>query len=362
MIGDVLLVGSVPFDTVEEVMRTCGTTVGDRVLAVPDGEIGLRSTWIGALPHMSYEKCPDLEPVHVVAPEDVKSPDHHGPDLLDAFATFRLRPGVTETSFELHFGPEAIRSYAVFTRLRSEGVIPEGVRFQVSIPFTSDATDIFFPEPADREIVTRAYETSVQRMIREILEHVPADDLVIQWDYCSEVLHCIGAFDAIWPPAPGDTPEARFERYTNREYVAPLSQGIPDEVMLGYHICFGTWGGWPIGRVLDIGLCVRLAGALVANTPHRVDFVHLPSMPDPAPDYFRPLADLDIGDTKVFLGIELSDGLDALMRRAQMAREHLPQFGLAHYCGYGREEPARVRELLTEIRDGAERLAAGSRA
>lgn len=355
--GDVLLVGSVPLESVEDVLRTCGRAVGDRVLALPDGEIGERSTWIGALPHLTYERNPDLEPLHVVAPEDVRSPDGHGEGLLDAFGTFRLRPGVTETRFDLHFGPAALASYATFGRLREEGTIADDVRFQVSVPFTSDAIDIFFPEPADRPVVTQAYERGVQDMIAMLLEEIPAGDLAIQWDYCSEVLHCIGVLDAHAPEAPTVSLEDRFRWFTSPEYVAPLSQTIPDEVLVGYHLCFGTWGGWPIGEVLDIGLCVRLANALVASTPHRVDFVHLPGMPDPPEDYFAPLADLDVGDARVFLGIELADGVQALLRRAEQARRHLPEFGIAHYCGYGREQPARVRELLDDLHTGAERLA-----
>jgi hypothetical protein len=257
----------------------------------------------------------------------------------------------------LHFGHEAVKSYAVFRRMREKGLIGQDVRFQVGLPFTSDAIDLFFPEPGDYPIVTKAYERSVQDTIALILRHVPADDLVIQWDYCSEVLHCIGALDQFAPEKPTATLEERFQRFTSREYVAPLSETIPDNVVVGYHLCFGTWGGWPVGRVLDISLLVRLANALVANTPHRVDYIHLPGMPDSPEDYFAPLADLRIGGARVFLGIELADGVDALVRRAEQARAYLPDFGIAHYCGYGREEPARVRQLLDDIRIGAQRIA-----
>jgi hypothetical protein len=46
-----------------------------------------------------------------------------------------------------------------------------------------------------------------------------------------------------------------------------------------------------------------------------------------------------------------------MVRRATSARKFLPEFGVAHYCGYGREEPARVSELLADIVAGADRLA-----
>lgn len=359
--GDVLLVGSVPLASVEEVLRTCGRAVGDRVFALPDGEVGERSTWIGALPHMSYVDNPDLEAITLIPREQVVSPDGQHDDLLSgSFSTFRLKPGVTETRFDLHFGPAAISSYEVFQRLREEGTIPEGVRFQVCIPFTSDAIDIFFPEPADHPIVTRAYEDSVRATIDSILEHVPADDLAIQWDYCSEVLHVIGALDRFAPTPPPGTSEERFQRLTSPEYLAPLSKSIPDEVLVGYHLCYGTWGGWPMTEVRDLDLCVRLANALVANTPHRIDFMHLPSMPDPDEEFFAPLARLEVGDARVFLGIECSDGLEALMHRAELARRHLPDFGIAHYCGYGRDDGADISALLADSREAARRLAGES--
>ena len=41
------LVGSVPLSDSSEVSRTAGSILGDRLLRMPDGEIGVRSNWIG---------------------------------------------------------------------------------------------------------------------------------------------------------------------------------------------------------------------------------------------------------------------------------------------------------------------------
>lgn len=355
--GDVLLVGSVPFKTVDDVFRTCGKTLGDHLLALPDGEVGDRSVWIGALPHLTYAKNPDLEPLTVVNPEDVQSPEGHSDDLISStLGTFKLRPGVTETHFDLHFTAEALRSYETFTQLREQGVVPAGVRFQVSLPFTFDAIHLFFPEERDRKIVSRAYENAIQTTVARILEHVPANDLAIQWDYCIEVLDVLGWTDKFVSWTQPATPDERIRAHTAPEYLRPLSEDIPDEVLLGYHLCYGTWGGWPDAGVPDLQLGVRLANALVANTPHRVDYVHVPAMPQPDEHFFEPLDDLSIGATKVFLGAELGDGVEALVQRASLARPHLPEFGIAHYCGYGRDDPDRVRQLLKDLRDGARRI------
>ncbi|PXX00358.1 hypothetical protein [Mycolicibacterium moriokaense] len=357
--GDVLIVGSAPFETVGDALQEFATRLGDRVSTLPDGEVGVRNAFINVLPQLTYDKNPDLEPINVVSIEKaVQEPDEHGYEaMLASLGTYKLKPGVTETRFDLHFGHAAVESYETFARLRDEGVIGEGVRFQVDIPTTANAIDLFFPVPSDRPIVVKAYEESVKEMIALLLRTIPADSLAIQLDYCAEVVNCSGALDDLLPDGSSLPPlDVRLAYYTSAEYLSPLAEAIPDEVVLGYHLCYGTWGGWPGSRVPDLGLITRLANGLVANTHHRVDYVHLPTMPNPTDEFFAPLADLDIGDTKVFLGIELADGIDALMRRIEQARRHLPDFGLAHYCGYGRERRSRVIELLEDLRVASDYL------
>jgi len=361
-IGDVLLVGSVPFDSVEEVLETCARSLGSHAYALPDGEIGPRKNWIQGLPGMTFSKNPDLDPIRVVPPDEVKSPTSHDPEQMKATrSTYRLKPGITETTLELPYAEAAIRSYEAFKTLRAAADIDPGLRFQVSLPCTRAGTVGFFPDPADHAVVIRAYERAIRSDIQEILRHVPADDLVIQWDYCSELLDILGARDKYLDGDPGTgtlASDERFEKYTSKDYLAPMTDAIPEEVLMGYHICYGTWGGWPMTEVEDIGFCVRLANALAGNTPRRVDFFHLPAMRDADDAFFRPLEDLRVGEAKIFLGLELADGVEAMVRRADSARKFLPEFGVSHYCGYGREEPARVRELLADIVAGADRIAA----
>ena len=357
--GDVLVVGSAPFDTVDDALQQFATRLGDRVTALPDGEVGVRNAWICVLPQLTYDKNPDLEPINVVSIERAVQEPEDGSfaAMMAALGTYKLKPGVSETRFDLHFGHAAVESYEQFARLRDKGVIGEGVRFQVGIPTTSNGIDLFFPVPSDRPIVYKAYEESVKETIALLLRTIPADSLAIQLDYCSEVVNCSGAHDDAVPAGTPLPPiDARVARYTSAEYLSPLVEAIPDDVVLGYHLCYGTWGGWPGARVPDLGLIARLANGIVANTPHRVDYVHLPTMPNATDEFFAPLADLDIGDTKVFLGIEHGDGIDALKQRIEQARRHLPEFGIAHYCGWGREQSARVVEQLDDLRLAADYL------
>ena len=44
---EVHLVGSMPLSDSSKMFRTAGSILGDRLLRMPDGEIGVRSNWIG---------------------------------------------------------------------------------------------------------------------------------------------------------------------------------------------------------------------------------------------------------------------------------------------------------------------------
>ena len=63
---------------------------------------------------------------------------------------------------KLAYSRAAISSYEVFRRLRDEGVVPEGVRFQAAIPGAWDAISPYFPDPGDWPIVTAAWNRAVQ--------------------------------------------------------------------------------------------------------------------------------------------------------------------------------------------------------
>jgi hypothetical protein len=58
---ELLLVGSVPLETPEEVFRTCARTIGKFVPAPTDGESGDRSLWIIMLAYRVFHGHPDIE-------------------------------------------------------------------------------------------------------------------------------------------------------------------------------------------------------------------------------------------------------------------------------------------------------------
>ena len=109
----------------------------------------------------------------------------------------------------------------------------------------------------------------------------------------------------------------------------------------------------------DLGLCVRMTKQAIARTDRRVDYVHMPALKHPEPDFFAPLAELDGEDVDVYLGIiHHTDSVDGFIERMAMARRYRARFGIASVCGYGRVDPAELPHILAVHRDCAAALRA----
>ncbi len=145
-----------------------------------------------------------------------------------------------------------------------------------------------------------------------------------------------------WPKL---TTDEKLERHASQ--LGALGDAIPDGALLGFHWCYGTWGGWPSVAMKDLEFCVRMSNEAVGRAGRHVDYVHMPVVREPGEAFFTPLDDLDIGDTRVFLGIvHHTDTIDAFRRRRDLARKHLRAFGIGSVCGYGRVEPEEVQHIL----------------
>ena len=111
--GKVLLLGSVPFDTAEQVFRTCAECVGDLVTGLPDGEVGYRAQWINFLAAKVYCEHPSLETVRrpkTAAGESGWAPREYGDNWL-----FKVKKGVKSLRFEdLGYAREAEQSTPPF--------------------------------------------------------------------------------------------------------------------------------------------------------------------------------------------------------------------------------------------------------
>ena len=123
--------------------------------------------------------------------------------------------------------------------------------------------------------------------------------------------------------------------------VTRLTRLIPEEVLVGYHLCYGTFPTWPMHEARDMELLVKMANYAVEKSGRTVDWLHLAGPRDLRSEdnrFFAPLADLETPDTRVYLGIVLPvDGAEGLRRRHATASQYLDDFGVAMYCGFGRQ-------------------------
>jgi len=339
--SELLLVGSLPADSTEGALRSAAGFFGDLVFALPDGETGPRAAWV------SYERERLARPnPGIVVLRETESPTGLPRHAYET-PVFGIRPGVSE----LHWDTwpridDAIEGYAVFSKLRADGVIPGGLRFQVGLPFPASALNAFKAHfAADYPVAERAFEDLVVRELQRLTEAIPPGDLAIQWDVCYEVLDLEGKL--AW------TSEGAWERFAGP--VTRLTRLIPDDVLVGYHLCYGTFPEWPMYEASDMGALVRMANYAVASSGRTVDWLHLAGpryLRSEDRSFFRPLADLEPGDARVFLGIVLPiDGDAGLRRRMATASRYVTDFGVAMYCGFGRQPGKDGTETMRDHAD-----------
>jgi hypothetical protein len=337
--NNLLLVGSVPLDSVEEVMRTFGGALAKHLPAIPDGEVGERRSWVNRLSYQIFNGHADLETIR--RPQSVDGVEQLLPRSRDDAWNFKVRPGVERVRFghpgsRLGYARDAVASYFVFRTLREKGIIPAGVRFQISMPMVNSVIrPLYFPDARDLARIRPGYEEAIAAEVAAILARIPNEDLAIQWDCAWEV-------SAVHGIAKDNPAEAEIE--THVAPIGRLSENIPDVVQLGFHFCFGTFGGWPAFAPDDLGRTVELINASVARTGRRVDWVHIPTLDTQNEAFYAPLAHLDVQGARIYLGA--IHNMATLPARLEIARKFVADFGLAAYCGFGRTPPAELPRIL----------------
>lgn len=306
--SNVLLVGSVPLDSAEEVFKACADGLGSHLKMFPDGEVGARKSWIQCQAIFVFDRHPSIE--------CIKRP--HSPDMLSREYndnwTFRLKPGVDKLDFDdLRYADWAADSYQMFHELRQQGLVPADARFQVSLPTPLGGCAAFFDQPRDREIVYRAYETAMLREVSRLCRQIPHDDLALQWDVCVEVLEIAAGLPQLLPEDPWTRAGTQFGR---------IAADIAPPAMLGFHFCYGDLAHHHLVEPADLSVSVRMANLAISSVKRRIDWVHMPVPVNRSDDaYFAPLRDLKSVDTKVFLGlIHLHDGVEGSLKRVEVAR------------------------------------------
>jgi hypothetical protein len=172
-------VGQVPLGTIENVLRSIASTLGERTLRLPDGEVGSKQGWINTQ-HRVFERHPDFESVET-------EPDWRTPNRRRRH--FRLKPGVAAPDAAgfgaLGYAAWARESYEVFSRLKRDGTLPKAARLKIAVPSPYDNLNYAIAH-GDFAKVQPVYEKLLFAEVAEIAQSIPQDDLAIQWDVAHE--------------------------------------------------------------------------------------------------------------------------------------------------------------------------------
>lgn len=333
--GSVLLVGSVPLRSVEEVMEVSARELGSCVRRLPDGEAG---GWVN-IPAAAIGRSKDFE----LCPPPPGAPAWKPPQS-------RLKAGVAPAA--MTFTPTgyvdiAKNSYAVFKQLRAAGKIAPGTRFQQSLP-TPFAGVAIGVRTEDVSVVMPHFEKFVFAEVTQIANAIPHRDLAIQWDVAGEIVEVL------------ENPKSAMARQYSvddiAEQLARCCNAIPAEIECGVHLCYGNGPAHLVGDPRDTAVMVDFANRLFGLLRRPLTWLHMP-VPMGRDDaaYFAALRGLKRPQQmELYLGlVHLADGVDGARRRIAAAKTAVKSFGVATECGLRLLPPERIPEILSVHRQAA---------
>jgi hypothetical protein len=335
----VLLLGSIPLASAEEVFEAVSLELGKFVKRIPDGETGPRSLWI---------VCQG-EPMRNSQGLDVGGERQLQGGIRNP--RYKIREGLKPEDVKfsrLGYAHNALDSYKIFKRLQGLGKIPTQVRFQVCLPTPLAVVYAFFIASEVRRIWP-FYERRLLEELDEITRAIPHGDLAIQIDIATE-MHTFLEVLELQNAYPIEELVEAFARLGNR---------VPTDVELGLHLCYGDPGHKHVREPTDTGRMVDLYHRLATAIRRPITWLHMPVPRDRDDEsYFSPLHNLRLkSGTELYLGlIHLTDGIVGAKRRVAAAERVVSNFGIATECGFGRRPPDTVPELLRLHRAAVEQL------
>ncbi len=336
-------VGSIPLPNSETVFRTLAGTIGSRAVRLPDGETGIRKSWIRFLQEVLAEN-PAIEFANDRQPFKFVQWDGK---VIREIPRLRIKPGMTPDSrdFKTGYADMAIESFAVFDRLQKAGVIPPSVKFQISIP-TPIAPTYNNLVPEDRPKLLPPLTQHFIGEVAAIAAALPNDRIAIQWDVCQEVL----AWEGYYEPGPVDF------RTETIDILAQIGDAVPAAIELGYHLCYGSPADEHMVQPKDAGIMVEMVNAIAARVKRPIQFFHLPVPKGRRDDaYFAPLEKLKRNPgTELYLGLIHHGDAEGDAKRLAAARRHIRVDGVGTECGMARGDPSRLPALLAAHTRAAE--------
>jgi hypothetical protein len=335
-------VGSIPLPSTKEVFSRLTTSLPGRFLRIPDGEPQKRGNFI-FFQFTVFEDYPSIlsRPPPTYNPAEAQKPFPR---------PIKLNP--------IMYDDFALESYREFCELREQGVIPTGIRFQVSLP-TVFSVLIHRILPAYHAEVEKVYEAAMLSALRRIQDNIPAHDLAIQWDVALEfaALELAGTdrempvgYPFVVRPVPWFSPlkEGVVER------VVKLADAVDEGVQLGFHLCYGDAGHKHFIEPRDSALLVEMANAISEGVKRGINWFHMPVPKERIDEeYYAPLRELKLKkESELFLGLVHGWDLEGTWKRINVANSVVGIFGVATECGMGRtgkDEFESVLEILAAV-------------
>jgi hypothetical protein len=328
-------VGSIPLPDAETVFRTLAEVAGPYLRRLPDGETGIRKTWIRFLQDVLAEN-PAIERASEVPP--LKFTQWDG-KLLREIPRLRVKPGANPDSetFKTGYAEMAIASWSLFESLTRRGVIPETAKFQVSLP-TPIAPTYNNMVPSDRPLLLPALTEHLIGEVEKIAAAIPNHRVALQWDVCQEVL----AWEGYYEEGPIDF------RSETLEVLTKIGNAVPAAIELGYHLCYGSPADEHLVQPKDMAIMAEMASGICAGVGRSIQFFHMPVPKNRTDDaYFAPLEELRLhSETGLHLGLVHYNDAQGDAARLKAARRYARVDGVATECGMARGDPARLPALL----------------
>ena len=326
-------------------VRAC-ELAGDRLVALPDGEIGERSDrypagdrsqWTAGLVGRLAGDDSLFDAVSAGETNERGFP-------ADWDSTTRLRPKVApaELGRRLRLGYDAFpgRAWPHVERLRASLGRP-GLRMQVGLQ-TGFGVAAGFLSPPRALRYAPAFAACVAREAAAVVRSIGAGNLLFQVEAPAEVV----AAHRLPRPAVGMSTGS----------VVDLVRRLPAAVPVGLHLCFGDLNNTAAVAPSRFGRLVTFANAVVRRWPptHDLAYVHLPfaagTSPAPTdPAAYRALRRLALPPaTRLIAGFVHEEprveALEALLATIEQAAG--TQVDTATACGLGRRTPDIADELI----------------
>ncbi|KAI6824659.1 hypothetical protein KC340_g11091 [Hortaea werneckii] len=339
------LVGSVPLPSTEDVLRQCTAGMPNRLKRIPDGETGARNMFT-MFQASVFSPVPEMSTLFQMNSK-IPARDYTAADVDEGIRKLQAA-GPVETGYDT----AAIESYAVFQKMKAEGVVHGTTKFQACIPTVASVLAPFV-QAAFQAKVEPIYEEALFRAIRRIQDAIPHDELAIQIDLAADTAYWEGY--ELFQPWFGEGDLEKIRTYCV-DYVVRMIGQVDGDVEVGLHNCYGDMDHRHFMEPTSLAALVERSRRIYEQTPHPISFIHFPvpkSAADNLQSFLAPLKDLiptfKEHNTELYLGVVHENNLDLTRKMVAAAGEVLGDFpfGVATECGWGRTAAGEIESILS---------------